>query len=150
MVLGELMRNLDDAPLRRARNVRISGHRLVFGDDDAAFSRRAAGVIDEEATVRLVVRMERDAQQSLLVATVLDAVFDVEKGRREELAILNDADAAFLLDCEETVRAVGRICHLHGALEVEHDEIELDRCTGRAARDVVSRRESRGGHSGSH
>ena len=61
---------------------------------------REVGVVDEEAAVGGVVRMEGQAQETALAAAG-DLGVDVEEGRGQERAPLHDPDGAGLLDDED-------------------------------------------------
>ncbi len=58
-------------------------------------------VVDEEAAIILVVRVERHAEQALLEEVDLHRVPNIEEWLFDQLAVLDDADVAHSLDYEE-------------------------------------------------
>ncbi len=65
--------------------------------------------------------MESDAEEPLL-ARVVGERGEVEEGRREEVALLDHADAARLLEDEEAARPVARVGHLDGMNQAGGDD----------------------------
>ena len=81
----------------------------VFGDDRVAGA-GDGGVVHVELAIGRVVRMERKPEQSLLAADARaadDDGVDVEEGRGQEHAVLQDADSSLLFDYEHA-RVVAR------------------------------------------
>jgi len=73
---------------------------LVFGDDERAVG--GSRVVDEEAAVRRVLRMEREAQQAALAAGD-DVRADVQENARRGSTRLQNTHDATLLDDEQPV-----------------------------------------------
>ena len=80
-------------------------------------------VVDEEASVRGVVRVKRQAQQPALVGAGVDDAGEVQERVRDELAVDDDANAAFLLDDEEATGAVAGVTGIHRTDEAADDDI---------------------------
>jgi hypothetical protein len=105
-----------------AGDVGIGGGDGVFGEHfgmtaarggDAGLAGQAgarARVADEEAAVGRVLRVKRQAQQAALVVACVERDHerrDVEEGRGEERAVLDDADAPGLFNDEQAPGVVG-------------------------------------------
>src|SRR5262249_12730856 len=76
----------------------------------------------------LVIGMERHAEQPLLGAgPAVDERLDGEEGRREQHAVLDDADAAGLLEHEDAVRVERRRRHEERCFEPARDPDGMDR-----------------------
>src|SRR6185295_18003289 len=88
---------------------------VVARDDDVAavgVARARARVMDEELAVDDVRRMKGETEEALLAAGAHRAAIawrDVEEGRGEDLAILDDADPSALLDHEQAPRRILRV-----------------------------------------
>ena len=90
----------DELRAARIRNVRIRRGNGVLLDDAVGVQ---VGVDDVEATVVLVVGVERHAQEPRRTVG-RDLRTDVEEGIREQRPVLHDADAARpVLDDEQTL-----------------------------------------------
>ena len=83
-------------------HVRVGRADRVLGDDGVAVT---IGVVDEEARVGGVVRVERQAEQAALAAA-RDPIRDVEERRVEDRPVLDDPDPAALLDDEQAAAPV--------------------------------------------
>lgn len=84
-------------------DVGIVGDGVAFENGLAALPR----VVYEEETVRGVVGMEGNTEESALAAEGNVGLY-IEEGCFEGCAVLDDHDDAALLDDEETVHVVGR------------------------------------------
>ncbi len=82
----------------------VRGNPVLLEGEPAV--RRVVAVIDEEATVVLVIRVEGETQQTLLEEVDLDQVGDVEERLLEHLTVLDDPDRAGPLDHEQAVGAI--------------------------------------------
>ena len=80
-------------------------------------------VVDVEGARLRVVLRERKAEEALLAARD-DARADVEERRGPDLALLDDADRALLLDDVEAVRLAGRLDDDDGVREATDDRHE--------------------------
>ncbi len=107
----------------------------------------AVDVVDVEAPVALVTRVEGDREQPLLAA-VADPVADVEEVAPERLALAQHADRARLLDHEQELGGAGGVVDVHGRVEAA-DAGELERAAagarGRARGQCGRERDHRGG-----
>ena len=96
-----------------------SGSPAVRTELDHARVARAIGVVDVEAAVLRVVRVERHREQPLLRPVGADAAANVHE--EAPFALLEHEDAARLLDDVEA-RGLGRRCgHVHGRIEAAGD-----------------------------
>src|SRR5262245_48785000 len=103
------MRNRQQCRLGRARDVRIR-RSAVFRDNEGTVS--DARVVDEEATVRPISWVEREAEQSPLT-TGENLGADIEKRRWCRESRPKDLDDSCLLDDEEPVRAIASVPDEH-------------------------------------
>ena len=87
--------------LRGARHVGVAAGDLVLRDHDVTDRARALRVVDEEAPVAGVLRVEGQTEQAALAARRHDAR-DVEEGRGHIGAVLDDADLPRLAHHEQT------------------------------------------------
>ena len=95
------------------RDIRVA-RTAVLVDRDVAIA--LAREVEVELAVGRERRMEGDAEQAALAAR-RESVVDVDEGRREQDAGLDDANLATLFDDEQAVRTVRRVGHLHGRAE---------------------------------
>src|ERR1043165_1064508 len=122
VVIGELgvRDGEDDGAAGDVGAVGIGGEDGVARDGDVAVRR---GVVDEEETVRRVVRMEGEAEEPALVAAGNEAA-DVEEGRGQDARAVPDDDGAALLDDEEP--GVARADDAEGRGEAARDPLQRD------------------------
>ena len=81
------------------RDVRVGGRGGELSDDQIT---GRFGVVHEEAAVRCVVRVKRNAEQTALAARA-HAVVDIQERLRQRFARLDDLDGPVLLDDEQAV-----------------------------------------------
>jgi hypothetical protein len=94
-VIGERLCDAQDDRLRRIGRSRQP-------DSAPQPYRRRIGVIDEQPAVLGEARMERQAEQPLLVRAGADPVAQIDEGLGDQDAVAHDADHAILLDDEQT------------------------------------------------
>ena len=102
----------------------------VVGRDRPALDPGVAvgvGVVDEEAAVLGVVRVEGQAEQPLLAAPRLTRSLMSRNGSAADLAVPDDPDRADLLDDEEPAAAVVRVDDLDRPLEPLDHQLQSDR-----------------------
>jgi len=103
MVLAVNLRLLQDCVGRvRIRYIGITGGNLVTGNHDVVI---VVGVIDIEVSVRRVIGMERQTQQSLFWI-LSDQVRNIQKRRGKQRPVYDDPDLAGLLRDEYSAAAV--------------------------------------------
>ncbi len=104
--------------------IRIVQRARVPGDDVAAAGERR--VVDVEVPVRDIARIEREAEQALLLVPAVvrrrGDRGDVEEGSREERVPLDDADRSVLLQDEDARGVVRRRRYEEGPAEAGGDE----------------------------
>src|SRR6185312_864599 len=128
VVIGEL-RMLDreqDGARGWVRYVRIGGRPGEALDDVLAAARIARArprVVDVEAAVGGVLRVEGEAEEALLAAGLHEAR-DVEERRGNELAVADHADAPGLLHHEEASREIVRMRDLDRGREPRDEGLE--------------------------
>ena len=105
MVRVRRMRNCQQHRFGRISRIRIGGN-AVLGDDQRPVAN--ARVINEEAAVDRILRMERETEQSLFAAGNHFRM-NVEKERRRRRARLKHANRSALLDNEKSIRPVAGI-----------------------------------------
>ena len=110
----------------RVSQVRIACADAVAGDDGVA---AVVGVVDVEIAVGGVVRMEGQAQQSLLIAAAAHQRVDVQKRRgQQRVDAVGDGDypnVAGFLDHEEPRAVARRRGQVHRPGQTRRDELQL-------------------------
>src|SRR3954470_10605684 len=96
VVVGRVGRSDDHLRRRRIRDVRVRRREPLYVDVAVGLG----GEIDVEEVIGRVLGVERDTQEPALTAAKYPAA-DVEEGSRLHRAVLDDADAAGLLDDED-------------------------------------------------
>ncbi len=122
MVRGRLVDAENDLGRIRIGLVRVVRRDLIFDDPRIAV---AIGVVDEEAAIVGKVGMEGEAEKAALAA-IGDDVGDVEEGLLHDLAVLQDPDAAGLIDDEQAI-VVRRRGDEDGRLKSVGDGLGADR-----------------------
>src|SRR5207249_4562685 len=110
-----------DVLARRVGDVGVGAH-LIARDHGVPGRVR---VVDEEEPALLVVGGEGDAQEAALAAAG-DLARNVEEGGGQEHVVLDDADAAGLLDHEHAVRIEPRRRHVGWLLKPRRDAYRAD------------------------
>ena len=115
--------DLEEDPLApRVDDVAVERHRERRHDGVPV----EVGVVDEDAAVGRVVRVERQAQEAALAAGA-DTVRDVEEGRLVAHAVADGLDPADLLDDEQPLAAVVGGRDIDREIEPVRDQVEPDR-----------------------
>ncbi len=111
---------LDEQQLAGARREPLHPVRAVANDARVAVP---IGVVDDELPACGVVGGEREPEKALLPARS-DLRAEIEKRLCEDLAVLDDADQAALLDHVEQARGAGGGCDMDRRLQPTDDRDE--------------------------
>ena len=121
LVIGKRLIDGENDPLRGNVNDRRFGIGLVFGDECLQIW-RVCRVVGVEQAILGKVGVKSDGEQAVFVFDV-NFFGEVEEWLAGELAVLEEADAADLLDNQ--LAAIGVRQELDGAVEAAEDGLEF-------------------------
>jgi hypothetical protein len=128
VMVGERLRlPQDDSPRSGVRYVGV-GRNVVTGNHRIALE---VGVIDVEETIRFVFGMESQTEQTLFTDAGANKGLDVEKGRREHLHAVKNADLPALQGDEKTATVVASVGDANGVGQTGGNGLKLESCQSR-------------------